>query len=175
MNARLVVIGVVLILAGGGLLALPQEFTPPTTVSNRTTLAQINPGNDTYVQVTLSSQEMLQASLESSPGNVDFFLMNSSTFSTWTQGHPSVDVYSQSQLNVENYSFTFTNTGGSGAFDLVLVSRTNASSTDVLLHLNVERGPSLTESVGIPGVLIVLGIASAAFGATRRNVKGEKA
>jgi len=175
MNARLVVLGLVLILAGGGLIALPQEFSPPTTVSDRTALAQVSPGNDTSVQISLSSQNILQATLASSPGSVDFFLMNSSTFSTWADGHSSVDVYPESQLNVMNYSFTFTNTGASGVFDLVMVSRSNGSSTDVLLHLVVQQNPALLEAIVIPGALIALGAVAAGFGATRKGkAKPEK-
>jgi hypothetical protein len=169
LNVRLVVLGVVLILAGGGLIALPQEFSPPTTVSDRTTLAQISPGNYTHVQMPLSSQSILQATFASSPGSVDFFLMNSSTFSTWSKGHPSVDVYPQSQLNVKNYSFTFTNTDPSGVYDLVMVSRSNSSSTDVLLHLVVQQNPALLETIVIPGVLVALGLVAAAIGATRKT------
>ena len=173
MNVRLVVLGIVLILAGGGLIALPQEFSPPATVSDRTTLAQISPGNDTYVQMSLPSQGILQATFASSPGSVDFFLMNSSTFSTWSKGHPSVNVYPQSQLNVKNYSFTFTNAGPSGVFDLVLVSRANSSSTDVLLNLIVEQNPPLMDTIVIPGVLVALGVAAAAIGATRKSKPAE--
>ena len=168
LNARFLVFGVLLVVVGGAVFAFPQYVSPPATVYDHTMLAQIRPGNYTYVQASLTPQETLQASLSSSPASVDFFLMNSSTFSMWnSKSHPSVDVYPQSRLNVKNYSFVFTASSGD-VYSLVFVSRPNSSNTNVLVHLVIQRGPAFLETFLIPGALIVLGAASAGYGATRK-------
>jgi len=95
--------------------------------------------------------------------------MNSSAFFIWDSGvHPTVDVYPVSQLGVRNYSFTFTPTLESDAYSLVLVSRSNTSSTDVLLHIVVQQKPAASETLLVPGALIGLGVVSAGVGATRK-------
>jgi len=168
MNYRFVVLGVFLLVVGGYAFAFPQLLSPPTLVSDRTILSQVAPGNYSTIQATLTPQQTLQASFTSSPESVDFFLMNSSAFSSWNaSGHPPVDIYPQSTLDAKNYTFSVTDAEGSDGLSLVVISTSPSGSTNVLFHLVVSREPNLVQTLAIPVVIIALGVASVAFGATR--------
>ena len=168
LNYRFVALGILLIAVGGYAFAFPQVFTPPTLVSNRTVLAQIAPGNYSAIQVTLTSQQTLQGSFSSYPENVDFFLMNRSVFSSWNaSGYPPIDIYPQSTLDAKNYTFTVAGMENPKGLSLVFIAKSSNASTNLLLHLAISSEPDLTQTLAVPVVIVALGVASVAFGATR--------
>jgi len=162
------VLGLLLLVIGGYTFVFPQQVSPPTSVSDRTVLTQIAPGNYSAVQVSLAPQQTLQVSFTSSPESVDFFLMNSSVFTAWNaSGHPPIDVYPQSILDAKNYTFSVADAEGPEGLSLVLVARSTSTSTNVLLQMVVLREPDLVQTLAIPVVITALGVAALAFGATR--------
>ena len=168
LNYRFVVLGVLLLVVGGYTFVFPQQVSPPTPVSDRTILTRIAPGNYSAVQVALAPQQTLQVSFTSSPESVDFFLMNSSVFTTWNaSGHPPINVYSQSMLDAKNYTFNVADAEGPEGLSLVLVGRSTSTSTNVLLHVVILRESDLVQTLAIPAVITALGVAAVAFGATR--------
>jgi len=170
LNYRFVVLGVLLLIIGGYMLASPGVVTPATAVGNRTVLLRVPQGSYSYVRTSLAPQQTLHVTLSSSPDGVDFFLMNSSNFQTWNAtGSPPVDVYPQSKLNVNNYTFTSGGGGTSEDYALVLISRSTGTPASVLLHITIEDEPSLTETLVIPVLFVVAGFVLLAFGATRRK------
>ncbi len=175
MNARFVVLGVLLVAIGGYLLAYPGVLSPSSPVYDRTVLVRVAPGNYSSFQTSLAPQQNLQVTLSSSPTGVDFFLMNSSSFSTWSAGEsPPVDVYPQSKLDAMNYTFTVPGVVQQN-YALVLISRSTGTSTSVLLHVVVESEPNLVSTYGFPAIVLALGVASVAFGATRGRGRNTEA
>ena len=170
LNVRVVVLGALLVAIGVFAFAAPGILSPPSQVYDHTLLVRVAPGDFSYVQRVLLPQQTLQVTLSCSPVGVDFFLMNSSSFSVWTsnKNDPTI-VYPQSELDARNYSFSTTAPGSPGNYTLVFVSRSSNMTTDVLLHSVVNQEASTVETVWIPLGIIACGAVLAAFGATRRE------
>jgi hypothetical protein len=170
LSFRLVILGALLAAAGIFTFAAPGIFFSPSPVYDHTLFVQVAPSNYSYVQRTLFPQQMLQVTISSSPEGVDFFLMNSSSFSSWKSSNndPAI-VYPQSVLDARNYSFTATTHGSLANYTLVFVSRSSNMTTDVLLHFIVNQEASITETVWIPLGIIACGVVIATLGVTRRK------
>ncbi len=171
MNFRFVILGILVIAIGAVILVFPETLATSPPGGGQTLLVRIAPDNYSYVRETVAPQRTLQVSFGSSAQGVDFFLMNSSSFSDWTSSPTQTGgVYPQSKLNVKNYTFTVTGTG-TAAFDyyLVFISRTSGTSTDVLLHVVGGQQADITETLGVPLAFIGVGAIIVAFGATRKK------
>jgi hypothetical protein len=170
LNYRFIVLGVLLIVIGGLFLAFPGILTSPSAAYDHTLLVRVAPDNYSYIQKTLGPQQTLRVTLSSSPEGVDFFLMNSSNFATWTSGrNEPANVYPQSRLDARNYSFTATAPGTSENYSLVFVSRFSNMSTSVLLHLVIDQEASILDTAVVPLIFVSCGVALMLFGATRRK------
>jgi hypothetical protein len=168
LNYRFVVFGALLLVIGAVGLISPGILSSSSTVYDHTLLVRVAPGNYSRLQMALGPQQTLQVALSSSPVGVDFFLMNSSAFSAWASGknEPS-NVYPQSELDARNYTFATTATGTHENYSLVFISRSSNMSTSVLLNLVIDQEANTIETMGVPLVIIVCGVALALFGATR--------
>lgn len=80
-----------------------------------------------------------------------------------------MDVYSQSKLDASNDTFTVAGVEGSINYSLVFFSRTASTPTNLLLRLVVEQEPSMFDVFGVPALFIVVGIALAGFGVSRKK------
>jgi hypothetical protein len=168
LNYRFVVLGVLLGAIGALIFVYPGILSSSSASHDQTLLVRIAPGNYSYIQTRLGPQQTLQATLSSSPEGVDFLLMNSGNFSAWTsRGTPPSDVYPQSKLDAENYSFAVTGSGALDEYSLVFISRSLDTPTNVLVHLVINQ---VTPGATVPSlILVALGVALVIFGATRRN------
>ncbi len=121
--------------------------------------------------VALTPQDNLSASIQSNPSGMDFLLMNSGNYSLWSaRGGTSYQVYSQSKLNIGNYSFSFSNTNP-GNYYLVFDSTIARNmSTDVLVHIVVIRTLVSPEADYLPTIVTLLGVVLIATG----SVTGRK-
>ena len=172
MNYRLVVLGALLVAVGALIFVYPGILSNSSPSYNRTLLVRVTPANYSYFQANLGPQQTLQATLSSSPEGVDFFLMNSGNFSAWTsRGNPPSDVYSQSRLDAENYSFAVTGTGAPEEYYLVFISRSSDTPTNVLVHLVINQ--VTPETTVVPLIFVAFGVALALIGATRRKKDAE--
>jgi len=168
LNYRFVVLGVLLVAIGALVFTYPGILSSSSPTYDHTVLIRIEPGNYSYVQTTLDPQQTLQATISSSPESVDFFLMNSGNFSAWTsRGNPPSEVYPQSRFDAQNYSFGVTGTGAPAEYFLVFTSRSLNMSTNVLVRLVINQ--AVPEATVIPLILVILGVALALIGATRRK------
>lgn len=174
MNYRLVVLGALLVAIGALIFVYPGILSSSSPSYDHAVLVRVAPANYSYFQAKLGPQQTLQATLSSSPEGVDFFLMNSGNFSAWTsRGSPPSDVYSQSKLDAENYSFAVTGAGAPENYYLVFISRSSDTSTDVLVHLVINQ--VTPEATAVPTIFVALGVALALIGATRRKKTAEVA
>ncbi len=144
------------------------------TVLDKTTVVSLSGSNSSSIMVPLTPQDNLTSSIQSNPRGIDFFLMNSGNYSLWSgKNSGSYQVYSQSKLNIGNYSFSFS-PGHSDNYYLVFdSSATRNVSTDVLIHLVVVR--TLTSPWGsyVPTVVALLGVILIALGSmTGRKKQG---
>lgn len=160
-----------LIIVGGVFILYPGTLLPPNQVSDRTKLVRIAAGNYSSVQVSVGPQETVAVTLSSSPEAVDFFLMNSSDFSTWTaRGNPPTNVYPQSsEFNATKYSFSIASTGATKNYTLVFLSRSLNTPNNVLVHLVVDNEADFLQTNVVWIILIACGLGLAVFGATRRK------
>jgi hypothetical protein len=169
LNYRFVVFGVLLAVIGGFFFLYPGILASPSAAYDHTLLVRVAPDNYSYVQKALGPQQTLRVALSSSPQGVDFFLMNSSNFASWTSGrNEPANVYPQSKLDAGNYSFTATASGTPENYSLVFVSRFSNISTSVLIHLVIDQDTNILETVVVPLATFACGVALVLFGATRR-------
>jgi hypothetical protein len=170
LNYRFIVLGALLVAIGALVFAYPGVFSSQVPASGHLLLVRVSPNNYSYVQQTLSPQQTLQVTMSSSPDSVDFFLMNNGNFSAWTsRGSAPTNVYPQTRLDVKNYTFPLIGSGSPQSYSLVFVSRSSSTSTNVLLQLETAQGVDTLQSLVVPIIFLASGVASALFGATRRQ------
>ena len=148
---------------GAGLGAL--GFSQTQTVVDRNVLVQVSPSKNytSSIGVPMSPQDTLTLSFKTSPGRVDFFLMNQGNYSLFSAKNGSAyAVYPQSQLNVSLYSLTFNESGYDGILYLVFVS--HDVQADVLTHLTVSRAVNSAAVEYLPLGLALVGLVIVAFG-----------
>ncbi len=163
----LLILGVVLFVSPGlvGELGSGLGFGPTTTGST-TYFVHVSPGNYSYVDYALNPNEQLAARVTTGQQAIDFFLMNEGNFTAWAGGGTQPNqVYPQSSLNVKNYTFLLPGSDHSQDYFMVFVSRTNASTTDVILRLTLEDTSAVSTFafapialVGAGAILAVLGV-----------------
>lgn len=171
------------------ILGLYLAFSPPTfaalsyqvgLANQQTTLDKnyvlpLNESNYANLPVVLSPQDNLSVSMQANPGGIDFLFMNSGNYSLWSARNvSSYQVYSQSKLNVTNYSFSFSGYGSNQDYYLVFVSPGGRSgNTDVLLHMVVQSTSSVQEAGYVPFLIMIIGVALIGMGLFTRK-KSEK-
>lgn len=173
MNARFVVLGVVFMALGVAFILYPGVLITPTHAFDRSYVVLISPDSYSNVNKSLGPQQTLTVTIQSSPYPVDFFLMNTTSFSTWnSRGNPPSEVYPQwSKSNVTDYTFSVGGIGAARNYTLVFISLSPTTSTDVEVTVVVDNPQSFLQENSIPLVLLVCGVALAAFGATRGGGK----
>jgi len=168
------VIGVLFLLFPGvaGQLGSGLGLTPNPTQSYY--LVKVAPGNYSDLTYTLQPTDQLSVTISAGPQAVDFFLMNGGNFSSWVKNATaSSQVYPQSAFNVKNYTFGFSGQGRTQTYYLVFVSRSNASSTDVLIQSSVQDASGILTTV-VPGAFIGVGLVVTLVGAKIGGGKAEE-
>jgi hypothetical protein len=172
----LVLPGIILLILGAYLV-----FSAPTynsfslavglsnnqVVLDRTSVFPLRGSNYSSIQIALTPDENLSATIQSNPSGIDFLLTNAGNYSLLSERNNSAyQVYSQSRLGIGNYSFSFA-TSNPGNYYLVFVS--HATSTDVLVHISVTRTTVSSTSAYVPILIVLAGVVLIAFGSILRR------
>ena len=128
------------------------------TVFDRNNVVIIPPQGSSSFNATLANGDTLSVALTTHPGNIDVLLMNQGNFSLWSaSARSSYSTYSESVLDVSDYTFVFTNAEKNQTFYLVLVSHSSNDTTEVLLHAIGTR-PSESALLLFPATFGLVGI-----------------
>jgi hypothetical protein len=168
MNFRLVALGLLIAVIGVLFILYPSYLFTPSHYSQATKLVRVAPGNYSSIPEPLLSQQTLNVEIQSSPQPVDFFLMNSSSYSAWSKGSPPTDVYPQySKFNVSDYSFSVSTGSTAQSYTLVFLSRSLSTPNNLIVRISVDSQSSFLQTNAIPLLILVCGVAIVLVGATR--------
>jgi len=176
LNGRFVVLGLLFVVVGVLFILYPNVLLSPTHVSDRTDLVRIAPGNYSALHQAVGPTQSLSVTLTSSPQPVDFFLMNSSNFASWTaKGNPPTDIYPQySKLGATSFSFQVPGAGSPANYTLVFLSTSLSAPNTVEAQLVVDNQVGFFQANLVPIIVLICGIALVALGATRKGKVEEK-
>lgn len=170
----MIIPGIIALILGAYLVFSPPAYnafslgvglSSQQTMLDRTSVVSLSGSNSSSIMVPLTPQDNLSASIQSNPRGIDFLLMNAGNYSLWSgKNSGSYQVYSQSKLNIGNYSFSFS-TKYSDNYYLVFDSPAARNvSTDVLVHILVVRMLTSPEASYVPTIVALLGVVLIALG-----------
>ncbi|MCL5067885.1 MAG: hypothetical protein M1368_05990 [Thaumarchaeota archaeon] len=153
MKRVLVAIGLIVLVFGIMLSFYPPAFTAfgsITGLSSSKTIQDIHSGvvvkSNSFqdVPVVVTPNDNLSGSFQAGAPGVDFYLMDQGNYSVYRAGG-GVFQYELAKLNVENYTFSFSNSASNQTVYLVFVSIPPATgNTDVLLNYKVIQDTSVS-------------------------------